>query len=75
MEIALKFYTTVSLLTCRKLYVRQAIFFNFCTWSVIYKKPSIMYNPYSIRKYKENEFKNHTVTSNTTQYWFKYDHV
>lgn len=75
MEIALKFYTTVFLLTYRKLYVKKATFFNFCTWSVIYKKPTIMYNPYSIRKYKENENKNHTVTSNTTQYRFKYDHV
>lgn len=72
MEIALKFYTTAFLLTYRKLYVKK--FFNFCTWSVIYKKPSIMYNPYSIRKYK-NKNKNHTVTSNTTQYRFKYDHV
>lgn len=75
MEIALKFYTTVFLLTYRKLYVKKATFFNVCTWNVIYKKPSIMYNPYSIRKYKKNENKNHTVTSNTTQYRFKYDHV
>ena len=34
-----------------------------------------MYNSYSIRKYKEKENKNHTVTGNTTQYRLKYDHL
>lgn len=57
MEIALKFYTTVFLLTYRKLYVKKATFFNVCTLNVIYKKPSIMYNPYSIRKYKKKKRK------------------
>ena len=42
MEIALKLYTTVFQLVCKILYDKKT-FFNFSTYSVFYKKSSIIF--------------------------------
>lgn len=42
-KVALKYYTTVFPLAGRTLYVKKTIFFSLCTYSVVYKKPSVIF--------------------------------